>query len=112
MLAAAPLAFILPAVCFIKVQEGSILSKDKFPAFLTALFGVAVAVSGLVLLVYNLAMGEACSHGKEPAYCYLVDKVSPTLPSGLHLNTTNIYEAGFQAAEAAEAATMALGGEI
>ncbi|XP_014674612.1 PREDICTED: putative sodium-coupled neutral amino acid transporter 11 [Priapulus caudatus] len=104
VLAAAPLAFILPAVCYIKVQEGSILSRDKFPAFLCALFGLIVAVAGLVLVIYNVAMGEACSHGKEPAYCYLVDHANAILPPGLHFNSTDIYEAGFQAAEAVSAA--------
>ena len=48
---AIPLAYILPAACYIKLAEGSILSKDKLPALFIAAFGVVVFGLGATKIV-------------------------------------------------------------
>ena len=69
MLAAVPLAYVLPAISYLKLEEGSVFSKKKSPALCLALFGVGVAVSGLALLISNTNKVDTCSHGNEPLYC-------------------------------------------
>ena len=45
------LAFILPAALFLKITDGRIISKGKFPALLLLLFGMAVMITGTVLAI-------------------------------------------------------------
>jgi sodium-coupled neutral amino acid transporter 11 len=69
VLAAVPLAYVLPAVSYLKLEEGSLLSHKKFPALCLALFGIIIAVSGIVMLIINTNKVDTCSHGSEPPYC-------------------------------------------
>ncbi|KAK3912909.1 ESF1-like protein [Frankliniella fusca] len=64
VLAAVPLAFVLPAICYLKLEQGSIISKQKLPAVGLAVFGLIVAGVGLALLVMNFSDLDSCNHGK------------------------------------------------
>ncbi|GAB6031959.1 hypothetical protein CHUAL_010340 [Chamberlinius hualienensis] len=66
--AAVPLAYILPAICYLKLETAPILSWQKLPAIFTALFGTVVAVVGLILTFANPS-DYSCSHGQEMEYC-------------------------------------------
>ncbi|PSN36021.1 putative sodium-coupled neutral amino acid transporter 11 [Blattella germanica] len=74
VLAAVPLAYILPAVSYLKLEEGSIFTKKKFPAMCLALFGIIIAILGVVLLILN-SKKDTCSHGSEPLYCSINNTV-------------------------------------
>lgn len=69
VLAAVPLAFVLPAICYLKLEEGSIFSRRKLPAVGLAIFGLIVAGVGLALLVMNFSDLDTCRHGKGLDYC-------------------------------------------
>lgn len=69
VLAAVPLAYIMPALCYLKLEEGSLRSRKKLPALMTAAFGIVVAVSGLVMIGYSFSEYISCSHGERMAYC-------------------------------------------
>ncbi|KAJ9573586.1 hypothetical protein L9F63_009040, partial [Diploptera punctata] len=75
VLAAVPLAYVLPAISYLKLEEGSVFSHKKFPALCLAFFGVGIAISGLVLLITNTNKVDTCSHGNEPLYCSLNNTV-------------------------------------
>jgi hypothetical protein len=64
-----PLAYILPALCFIRLEPSRLFSRQKLPAIATALFGITVSVVGLILLIVNGHSSGNCSHGQPLAYC-------------------------------------------
>jgi len=66
ILAAVPLAFILPPLCYLKLQPGPVLAWGHLPALAMAAFGVLVAVCGLGLMVQQGV--PVCSHGVNPCY--------------------------------------------
>ncbi|XP_023708896.1 putative sodium-coupled neutral amino acid transporter 11 isoform X2 [Cryptotermes secundus] len=82
VLAAVPLAYVLPAVSYLKLEEGSLLSHKKFPALCLAAFGIIIAVLGIVMLITNSNKVDTCSHGNEPPYC-LVYVTGKEILSGL-----------------------------
>lgn len=75
VLAAVPLAYILPAVTYLKLDPGRLFVAEKVPAFLLAGVGVVVAVCGTFLSMMDVMSGISCSHGKEHSYC-----VTPSHP--------------------------------
>ncbi|GLG98888.1 Putative sodium-coupled neutral amino acid transporter 11-like Protein [Gryllus bimaculatus] len=68
VLAAVPLAYVLPALSYVKLEEGSLLSAKKLPALLLGLFGMVVAILGLVMLATNYDRIDTCSH-ETMNYC-------------------------------------------
>lgn len=66
---AAPLAYIFPALCVLKLQNERIVSWKNLPVIMTALFGILVSGVGLVMTVLEIADGLSCSHGAEMPYC-------------------------------------------
>ncbi|KAL1128999.1 hypothetical protein AAG570_013531 [Ranatra chinensis] len=70
VLSAVPLAFILPALSYLKLSEGSVFSKDKLPALGLALFGFLVAILGAFLIITKFNSVDKCSHGRIMPYCY------------------------------------------
>jgi sodium-coupled neutral amino acid transporter 11 len=54
LLAAIPLAFILPAVCYLKLEDGSIFSRQKIGSLGLAVFGVGATVVGIVSLIVQV----------------------------------------------------------
>lgn len=70
ILAAVPLAYILPGLCYLKLEEGPILSTKKLPALGLMTAGILAAISGLILIVINsTSSGSSCFHGKIMPYC-------------------------------------------
>ncbi|CAG7819299.1 unnamed protein product [Allacma fusca] len=68
ILAAMPLAYILPALCFIRLEPSRFFSREKLPAIATALFGSLVSGTGLIMLIIN-GQESQCSHGQALPYC-------------------------------------------
>jgi len=70
ILAAVPLAYVLPGLCYLKLEEGPILSSKKLPALGLMTAGILAAISGLLLIIINSSSsGNSCSHGKIMPYC-------------------------------------------
>lgn len=69
VLAAVPLAYVLPAISYLKLEEGNLFSKRKLPALCLAVFGTLVAVFGVVFLMVEFDEIDTCSHGKIMPYC-------------------------------------------
>ncbi|XP_065351754.1 putative sodium-coupled neutral amino acid transporter 11 [Cloeon dipterum] len=80
ILAAVPLAYLLPAMCYCKLEQGSLFSKKKFPALLTALFGAIVAIMGTTMLIINFETASECSHGVSMSYCRDLDNTTMVEP--------------------------------
>ncbi|KAL0117828.1 hypothetical protein PUN28_008903 [Cardiocondyla obscurior] len=68
ILAAVPLAYVLPGLCYLKLEEGPVLSSKKLPALGLMSAGILAAISGLLLLIINSSSGT-CFHGKIMPYC-------------------------------------------
>ncbi len=66
---AAPLAYIFPALCVMKLQNERLLSVKNIPTIATGVFGILVAVIGFIMVIVEIAGGITCSHGQEMAYC-------------------------------------------
>jgi len=67
--AAVPLAYILPAACYIRLEAGSWKSAKKLPAVLMGTFSVCIVIIGLVMIIVNWEVNSTCSHGVEMSYC-------------------------------------------
>lgn len=65
-----PLAFVLPALCYLKLDPGKLLTWNKLPAFLLVIFGLMVAIIGTIITTINVIDGVRCSHGMEMDYCF------------------------------------------
>jgi len=66
ILAAVPLAFIFPSLCYLKLQSKPWLGWSQAPALSMAGFGILVATCGLGLLIQQGV--PSCSHGANPCY--------------------------------------------
>ena len=90
MFAAIPLAFIIPPLCYIRLEAGSLTSLAKIPAILLASFGIIVTTKGaidiftnvchltiksraftLVFLLHFLQGAEECKSFVEMPYCFV-----------------------------------------
>lgn len=69
VLSAVPLAFILPAASYLKLEEGPLLSRKKLPALGLALFGSVVAALGAFMIFRHFSSVERCAHGRVMEYC-------------------------------------------
>ena len=54
MFAAIPLAFIIPPLCYIRLEAGSLTSLAKIPAILLASFGIIVTTKGAIDIFTNV----------------------------------------------------------
>ena len=85
---AAPLAYILPALCVLKLQQERIAQWRNLPCILTALFGASISLIGFVLAVVEIAAGlPGCSHGRDLPYCH----VTQLLVGGKNTSSTAWY---------------------
>lgn len=66
---AIPLAFVLPAVIYIRLEDGPLLSKRKIPAILLAIFGCFTAIVGSLLLLRNWKQYLSCNKNRDMFYC-------------------------------------------
>uniref|UniRef100_A0A8C6RT11 Putative sodium-coupled neutral amino acid transporter 11 n=1 Tax=Nannospalax galili TaxID=1026970 RepID=A0A8C6RT11_NANGA len=82
VLCAAPLIFIIPSACYLKLSEERWTHSDKIMSCVMLPVGVVVMVFGFILAVTN---PQDCTHGQEMFYCF---------PSNFSL--TNISDSRFQ----------------
>lgn len=87
ILAAVPLAYVLPALCYLKLEEGSVLSGKKLPALGLLIAGIIAATSGLILVIFNNDTANSCVHGKIMPYC--VSNSANLTAATVSLSTTN-----------------------
>lgn len=76
VMAAAPLAFVIPPLCVMKLRPEPIFSKDNIVPLMIATFGSLVAVIGFIMAIVNFSEGNQCSHGKDMAYCVKEDSIA------------------------------------
>ncbi|XP_051022541.1 putative sodium-coupled neutral amino acid transporter 11 [Acomys russatus] len=82
VLCAAPLIFIIPSACYLKLSEEPRTHSDKIMACVMLPVGAVVMVAGFVMAVTN---PQDCTHGQELFYCF---------PDNISL--TNISRSPFQ----------------
>ncbi|CAL1291172.1 unnamed protein product [Larinioides sclopetarius] len=69
VLAAVPLAYILPAAAYLRVSGGPFLTLEKAPAILLASAGLLIALIGTAKSIIDIVHGVKCSHGADMSYC-------------------------------------------
>ncbi|BFZ00986.1 hypothetical protein BsWGS_04025 [Bradybaena similaris] len=69
VIAAAPLAYIIPAACVMRLRQEAVFSRRNIAPIVLMAFGAVVAVVGFIMAIINMVHGSSCSHGKEPTYC-------------------------------------------
>lgn len=69
IMCAIPLAFILPGLCYIRVEEGPLWASNKRMAWAVSIFGVVTFIAGCISLFSNFDELSQCSHGDEMPYC-------------------------------------------
>ncbi|KAL7046932.1 hypothetical protein ACKWTF_002749 [Chironomus riparius] len=70
LLTAIPLSYILPGLIFIKLDPHSLFSREKLPAIFLVVFGLAVSISGVIVLLPSLFDPHLdCSTGIILGYC-------------------------------------------
>ncbi|XP_024435678.2 putative sodium-coupled neutral amino acid transporter 11 isoform X3 [Desmodus rotundus] len=84
VLCAAPLIFIIPSACYLKLSEEPRTHSDKITSCVLLPIGAAVMVVGFVLAVTN---PQDCTHGQEMFYCF-PDNFSRTNISVSHIPLT------------------------
>lgn len=70
VLAAVPLAYVLPALSYLQLEEGYVFSRKKLPAVAVVTFGLSVAILGALFLIMDFDTIDTCSHGKVMPYCF------------------------------------------
>ncbi|XP_055456670.1 putative sodium-coupled neutral amino acid transporter 11 [Psammomys obesus] len=83
VLCAAPLIFIIPSACYLKLSEGPWTQSDKIMACVMLPVGAVVMVVGFVMAITN---PQDCTHGQEMFYCF--PDISPTNISQSHVQPT------------------------
>uniref|UniRef100_A0A8C5KLD4 Putative sodium-coupled neutral amino acid transporter 11 n=1 Tax=Jaculus jaculus TaxID=51337 RepID=A0A8C5KLD4_JACJA len=84
VLCAAPLIFIIPSACYLKLSEEPRTHSDKIMSCVMLPVGAVVMIFGFIMTVTN---PQDCSHGLEMFYCF-PDNVSLTNISNSHLQVT------------------------
>lgn len=84
VLCAAPLIFIIPSACYLKLSEEPRTHSDKIMSCLMLPMGAVVMVFGFIMAVTN---SQDCTHGHELFYCF-PDNFSLTNISDSHLQLT------------------------
>ncbi|XP_029788855.1 putative sodium-coupled neutral amino acid transporter 11 isoform X2 [Suricata suricatta] len=67
VLCAAPLIFIIPSACYLKLSEEPRTHSDKIMACVMLPVGAVVMVVGFVMAITN---PQDCTHGQEMFYCF------------------------------------------
>ncbi|XP_040827979.1 putative sodium-coupled neutral amino acid transporter 11 isoform X1 [Ochotona curzoniae] len=84
VLCAAPLIFIIPSACYLKLSEEPRTHSDKIMSCLMLPMGAVVMIFGFIMAVTN---SQDCTHGHELFYCF-PDNFSLTNISDSHLQLT------------------------
>uniref|UniRef100_A0A8C8ZW20 Putative sodium-coupled neutral amino acid transporter 11 n=1 Tax=Prolemur simus TaxID=1328070 RepID=A0A8C8ZW20_PROSS len=84
VLCAAPLIFIIPSACYLKLSEEPRTHSDKIISCVMLPTGAVVMVFGFVMAIIN---PQDCTHGQEMFYCF-PDNFSLTNISDSHFQLT------------------------
>ncbi|XP_003133486.6 putative sodium-coupled neutral amino acid transporter 11 isoform X2 [Sus scrofa] len=84
VLCAAPLIFIIPSACYLKLSEEPRTHSDKIMSCVMLPIGAVVMVVGFVMAITN---PQDCTHGQEMFYCFS-DNFSLTNISISHFQLT------------------------
>ncbi|XP_042550122.1 putative sodium-coupled neutral amino acid transporter 11 isoform X1 [Dipodomys spectabilis] len=84
VLCAAPLIFIIPSACYLKLSEEPRTHSDKIMSCVMLPVGAVVMVFGFVMAITN---PQDCTHGQEMFYCS-PDNFSFTNTSDSHIQLT------------------------
>ncbi|KAL2774630.1 putative sodium-coupled neutral amino acid transporter 11 isoform 2 [Daubentonia madagascariensis] len=84
VLCAAPLIFIIPSACYLKLSEEPRTHTDKILSCVMLPMGAVVMVFGFVMAITN---PQDCTHGQEMFYCF-PDNFSLTNISDSHFQLT------------------------
>uniref|UniRef100_A0A8D2D6R6 Putative sodium-coupled neutral amino acid transporter 11 n=1 Tax=Sciurus vulgaris TaxID=55149 RepID=A0A8D2D6R6_SCIVU len=84
VLCAAPLIFIIPSACYLKVSEEPRTHSDKIVSCVMLPIGAVVMIFGFIMAITN---PQDCTHGQEMFYCF-PDNVSLTNISDSHFQLT------------------------
>ncbi len=68
-MSAIPLAFVLPALIYIKLEDGPLTDSRKLKALGLAFFGITAAIVGSIMLFTNWSDYLNCNQGRESFYC-------------------------------------------
>ncbi|KAL3315832.1 hypothetical protein Ciccas_005528 [Cichlidogyrus casuarinus] len=66
---AAPMAFILPPLCVLRLQNEPVLRTKNTLALFTLIFGACVIMLGIVVLLMDISKGVRCYQGENLGYC-------------------------------------------
>lgn len=86
-LCAAPLIFIIPSACYLKLSEEPRTHLDKIMSCVLLPVGAVVMVFGFVMAITN---PQDCTHGQEMFYCF-TDNFSLTNTSDSYFQLTTQY---------------------
>ncbi|KAM6174794.1 putative sodium-coupled neutral amino acid transporter 11 isoform 2-T2 [Erethizon dorsatum] len=86
-LCAAPLIFIIPSACYLKLSEEPRTHLDKIMSCVLLPIGAVVMVFGFVMAITN---PQDCTHGQEMFYCF-PDNFSLTNTSDSYFQLTTQY---------------------
>ncbi|XP_048200235.1 putative sodium-coupled neutral amino acid transporter 11 [Perognathus longimembris pacificus] len=84
VLCAAPLIFIIPSACYLKLSEEPRTHSDKIMSCVMLPVGALVMVFGFIMAITN---PQDCTHGQEMFYCS-PDNFSRTNTSDSHIQLT------------------------
>lgn len=85
LLAAIPLAYILPGLAYIQMEPHSLTSREKLPAVGLVVFGTIVTVAGAAVLLPGI-LGD-CKSNTDFGYCKSYDDLSVSLNRSRLLTT-------------------------
>ncbi|XP_059614175.1 putative sodium-coupled neutral amino acid transporter 11 [Phlebotomus argentipes] len=68
ILAAIPLAYVLPGLAFIQLEPHSLYSREKLPALALVTFGVIFTIAGVAVLIPDLSNSD-CKTDVVMSYC-------------------------------------------
>ncbi|KAM5155842.1 putative sodium-coupled neutral amino acid transporter 11 [Callospermophilus lateralis] len=84
VLCAAPLIFIIPSACYLKLSEEPRTHSDKIVSCVMLPIGAVVMIFGFIMAITN---PQDCTHGQEMFYCF-PDNVSLTNITDSHFQLT------------------------
>nr|XP_020007196.1 putative sodium-coupled neutral amino acid transporter 11 [Castor canadensis] len=84
VLCAAPLIFIIPSACYLKLSEEPRTHADKIMSCVMLPIGAVVMVFGFIMAITN---PQDCTHGQEMFYCF-PDNFSLSNTSDSHFQLT------------------------
>ncbi|XP_045468250.1 putative sodium-coupled neutral amino acid transporter 11 [Harmonia axyridis] len=91
VLAAVPLAYVLPALSYLRLSEGSAFSRENIRALGVVIFGVSIAAFGVLFLFMDFDKFNVCSHGAIMEYCKPQNTTIFTNTSHLHSLKNSSY---------------------